>query len=161
MPRTAIVDTSPLYYLHQVNHLELLRLVYDRVVVPVAVQTELDKGRRSGYDTPDVGGIAWIHIELSPSRLVPSDEYLGAGESEAIALGLHIPESVLIVDDKLGREVAEGRELRVTGTLGVLVRAKRSGHIASVGTIIDAMRDQGMRLSDQVVLRALRLADES
>jgi hypothetical protein len=61
----------------------------------------------------------------------------------------------------LGREVAEGRELRVTGTLGVLVRAKRSGHIASVGTIIDAMRDQGMRLSDQVVLRALRLADES
>lgn len=52
---------------------------------------------------------------------------LGSGESEVLMLGLELPDAVLVLDDALARRVAASLDLRFTGTLGLLLDAKRLG----------------------------------
>jgi uncharacterized protein len=54
MPET-ISNTSPLLYLHQLGQLDLLRALYGRILVPVAVANELVEGGRRGHSVPGHG----------------------------------------------------------------------------------------------------------
>src|SRR5436305_8942015 len=120
--RVVVCNTSPLLYLHQVGQLELLQFLYGRIRIPAAVRDELRAGAERGVDTPDLEKYAWIDVEpLRDATLLPVVVDLGAGEAEAIALALFFPESLLILDDGLGRRSARLIQLTITGTLGVPV----------------------------------------
>ena len=60
MPEHVISNTSPLFYLHRLRYLDLLRELYQRIIVPDAVADELKAGREQGEDVPDVAAYAWI-----------------------------------------------------------------------------------------------------
>lgn len=66
----------------------------------------------------------------------------------------------MILDDLAARRVALGAGIPVTGSLGVLLDAKRAGRLESVREAIDRIRDHGAWLSDAVVKRALHIAGE-
>jgi predicted nucleic acid-binding protein len=51
--------------------------------------------------------------------------------------------------------------LTLTGTLGVLLKAKQLGYVESVAPLIDRLRQGGIRLSDGVVAEVLALAGEA
>lgn len=81
--REVLADTSAIQYLHQLGLLDLLRALYGRVTVPGAVADEIDRGRASGLDLPDLGALPWIAVER---RAVPPPAGLdpgSAGESAA------------------------------------------------------------------------------
>lgn len=156
-----IANTSPLLYLHQVGCLIVLQQLYITIIVPPAVQEELEVGKRQGVDVPDVSSLAWIHIRpVASAALVPAVVDLGQGEAEVIASGLEIADSLLILDDQLARRIADLHKLRYTGTLGVLVKAKRTGYLSSVGAVVTALREKGMWLNDMIVEDVLRLSGE-
>jgi uncharacterized protein len=138
MPETTvIVNTSPLLYLHQVGQLELLQKLYSVVTVPLAVTRELEVGTQQGIDVPKIDAIEWIQVRpVASAVLVPAVIDLGQGEAEVLALGLEIPNSLLIFDDKLARRIADLYHLKYTGTLGILVKAKQLGYLASVAPVI-------------------------
>lgn len=160
-PSAVITNTSPLLYLHQVGYLNILQQLYRAVLIPPAVRQELEEGRRKGLDVPDVNSLAWLHIRpVASAILVPAVVDLGQGEAEVLALGLEIPESLLILDDQLARRIADLHALRYTGTLGVLVKTKQAGHLSSVHAVITALREKGMWLSDAIVEETLRLSGE-
>src|SRR5262245_4261079 len=99
-----IVNTSPLLYLYQISGLHLLQQLYRAVTIPLAVQEELETGKRRGIDVPDVGSLSWICLRpVSSAALVPAVVDLGRGEAEVLALGLEITGSLLILDDQLAR----------------------------------------------------------
>lgn len=60
MPDLVISNTSPLFYLHRLGHLDLLRKLYGHIVVPEAVVTELEAGRRQGEHVADITDYDWI-----------------------------------------------------------------------------------------------------
>jgi len=156
-----IVNTSPLLYLYQISGLHLLQQLYRAVTIPLAVQEELETGKRRGIDVPDVGSLSWICLRpVSSAALVPAVVDLGRGEAEVLALGLEITGSLLILDDQLARRIADLHSLRYTGTLGVLVKAKQAGYLPSLRETITALRGKGMWLGDAIVAEALRLAGE-
>jgi len=156
-----VVNTSPLLYLHQINCLELLQHLYTTITIPAAVQQELEAGRQQGVDVPSVTQIDWIQIRpIAVPNLVPAAIDLGQGEAEVIALGMMTPGSLLILDDQLGRRIADLYGLKYTGTLGVLIKAKQAGHLASVTETIAKLRQQGMWLSDEIIHQARQLANE-
>ena len=165
MPSTpdakTIANTSPLLYLHQVGHLDLLKHLYQRVIIPRAVQQELQVGQERGVNVPVPSSIEYIQI-LNPDNpaLIPNVTDLGQGEAEVIALGIQYPGSLIILDDQLGRKIAKLNNLKYTGTLGVLIKAKRKGHLTTITPILKELRNQGMWLSDRVVNDILILADE-
>ncbi len=146
MPET-IADTSPLQYLHQCNLLDLLPMLYGRVVVPEAVAAEITEGRALGLSLPALEDLPWAHIKAPKDpvllRLVAD---LGPGEREVLALGKESPGSLVILDDGLARRYASHLGLRLTGTLGVLIRAKRRGIIATVAPVLAQLESLRFRV---------------
>jgi predicted nucleic acid-binding protein len=69
---------------------------------------------------------------------------LDAGESEAIAMSLEWPADLLIMDESSGRAMARNLNIRITGALGVLLKAKRDGEITALKSDMDRLvRDAG------------------
>ena len=54
MPDIVICNTSPIFYLHRLGQLELLHMLYGRILVPEAVLEELKAGRDQGEDVPNI-----------------------------------------------------------------------------------------------------------
>lgn len=162
MPETTvIVNTSPLFYLYQVGQLQLLQQSYGKITVPTAVTQELKVGKKQGVDVPEINSIAWIEIRpITSVVLVLSVIDLGQGEAEVLALGLEIPDSLLIFDDRLVRRIADLYKLKYTGTLGILVKEKQVGYLPAVTPIIAMLQSRGMWLNDKIVNDILRLCGE-
>ena len=85
---------------------------------------------------------------------------LGDGEQEAIALAVAIGAEAVLIDERAGRRVAEEVGLRVIGTLGLLLEAKRAGHIRTIRAELDKLLETSFFLSPQLYDQLLRLAGE-
>jgi uncharacterized protein len=123
-----IVDTSPLQYLHQVEHLELLPRLFRRITVAGAVISELAAGRQRGLNLPVPEELPWVVTAepICPAGTLVAWE-LGEGESASLSLAVERPGAWLILDDRLARQAAASLNLPFLGTAGVLLRAKRVG----------------------------------
>jgi predicted nucleic acid-binding protein len=133
-----VADASPLIALQQIGRLPLLQALFTTLLVPPAVAREI---------APSVPS-----QPLAPRVLQAS---LGAGESEAITLALELRSDHLIVDEKAARHVARSVGLRVIGTLGVLLAAKRRDLIPAVRPLVETLIEKNFWISSQVVERAL------
>lgn len=157
-----ICNTSPIQYLHQLGLLDLLRQLGDSVTVPTAVVRELDEGRQVGVSLPDVAGTPWISVAGSANATVlPLVTDLGPGEAEVLALGLERRTAVLVLDDALARRTAHRLQLRHTGTLGLLLDAKRAGYVPSVAPLLDRLQELGFRIASSTRSAILALAGET
>ena len=152
-------NTSPLQYLHQVGHLELLPTLFKHVQVAEAVVAELAEGMRRETALPNVEHLPWVTTRavLNTGELVSG---LGRGETETLALSLESPGSLVILDDAEARRVAKAAQLDVVGTVGVLLLAKERGHIETIRPIMDRLGRLGFRLSELVRMDALAKAGE-
>ncbi len=159
--RVTICNTSPLLYLHMVGQLELLPQLYGQVLIPPAVQAELEAGAQRGVNVPVVEALPWLRVTpLASPALLPLATDLGRGEAEVIALGLERPNGRLVLDDTLARRIARLNGLRFTGTMGVVLKAKQRGLLDVVKPIVLALRNAGLWLSDSVVTQVLRQGGE-
>jgi uncharacterized protein len=152
-----VADASPLISLARIGRLTLLPALYDSVQIPRAVHREIIR-RPPGFQ----GGLpAWIQVSDVRDRAAVAAlvEDLGAGESEAIVLAteLGLP---LLIDDGAGRAVARARGLQVTGTLGMLLEARRAGLIERVRPLTDQLRAVDFRADEALIESILREAGE-
>jgi len=87
---------------------------------------------------------------------------LDEGEAEAIVLAYEMGAGVVLLDERDARRTAERMGLRVLGTVGILVWAKRTGRVESLRADLDALVGRGrFRLSQALRDRALREAGEA
>ncbi|MBX3730671.1 MAG: DUF3368 domain-containing protein [Candidatus Sumerlaeia bacterium] len=150
MAVTAVSNTSPLIVLAKAGLERLLRDAYERVLVPEEVATEL-------------GSIpSFVVVQALQNRRLIEElaVELDRGEAAAVALAVEVQADAVVLDDRKGRLVAQRLGLPVTGTLGLVVQAKRSDRLASARTAIDQLRDVGLYLSPQLVREALSAAGE-
>jgi len=149
MPKV-IINTSPIQYLYQTNLLDLLPQLYGEIILPQGVALELAEGRNLGVAVPNPENYPWFKLIPSPDlNLTPLStvgDILGRGEKEAIALGLEIFDSLIILDDNLARNYAKELKLKITGTLGVLLKAKQKGYLNLINPVIEELILLGFRL---------------
>lgn len=156
-----ICDTSPLQYLYQLDVVDILPALTEGVFVPPAVEYELAVGRSLGVYVPDVATLEWITIRRPVHTTpLPGIPDLGPGETEVLLLTQELPESVAVLDDALARQVAQNLNLRVTGTLGLLIDAKRVGLIPLVEPLLDQLQALRFRLAAHTRRAVLKLAGE-
>ncbi len=156
-----ICNTSPFQYLHQIEQLRILPALAGKIIVPPAVVEELAVGRVAGVDLPDLAQLDWITVQNPAGQsALPLISDLGAGESEVLMLALETPGATVILDDLLARRVAESLNLRLTGTLGLLLDAKQAGLISQVRPLLDQLQTLRFRLSPVTYQAMLKLADE-
>jgi hypothetical protein len=156
-----ICNTSPIQYLHQLDLLHILRALTGGVIVPPAVVDELGEGRALGVNLPDLTTLGWVTVRRPVSEVaLPLVTNLGPGEAEALMLALELREAVVVLDDALARRVAETLGLNVTGTLGLLLDAKRAGLITAVGPLLDQLEALRFRVAPHTRTAVLKLAGE-
>jgi predicted nucleic acid-binding protein len=78
-----------------------------------------------------------------------------------IALAIQIGADAILLDDRPARRVAEAARLNVIGTLGLLLQAKRTGHIQTIRAELDNLLATSFLLSQQLYDELLRMAGES
>lgn len=145
-----IVDTSGLILLNKIDELELLNMGQE-VCITSTIYSEF------GIALPE-----WIKI-VEPDnqryqKILAMD--LDEGEASAIALSLDKKNSILILDDLKGRKVADRLNLKYSGTLGLILGAKKAGIIKSVRPILDKVRSTDFRFSDELLKTVLIEAGE-
>lgn len=156
-----IADTSPIQYLFQTGLLDVLNVHYGQITIPEAVVSELNVGRSHGVSLPDVSSISWIAIKRPQGQtLLPLVPDLGPGEREAITLAVETTDSLLILDDGLARKHARLLGVTLTGTLGVLLKAKQTGHLNAVEPVLDQLEALGFHLDAATRASVLKLAQE-
>lgn len=137
MPET-ISNTSPLQYLYQCGLLDLLPGLFGQLIIPKAVVAEITEGRALGVRLPAIAELRWASIKAPKDpALLPLVADLGPGEREALALALESPGSLVILDDGLARRYAAHLGVRLIGTLGVLLRAKKQRLIPAVAPVLE------------------------
>jgi len=161
MPKITIVDTSSLFYFHRVGLFELFNKLYGHITVPGAVKNELIEGQTQGEDVPQLENYTWVEVRnVSMPRYLQLIADLGPGESEVLALATNHPSALVVLDDKLARRIADMQGFRLTGTAGVLLRAKRKGLIPALKPVIKKLLDLDFRLKPELVKEILTLAGE-
>ena len=158
-----VSDTSALSNLALVNHLWLLESIYQTVIIPDVVASEL-----AAASNPTISAIlqlSWIQRQslrnLQLANQLQQDRGLDAGEASAIALAFELQADDLLIDERLGRQEALRLGLSIIGILGILLVAKKRSLIPQVQSIMDALIDQaGFRVSPQLYQRILALAQE-
>jgi len=161
MPELIVANTSPLFYLHRIGLLAILHKLYGKVIIPKAVEVELEKGLNQGEDVPQLANYPWIEIiNVSTPEYLNLIADLGPGESEVLAIATYNPSALVILDDRLARRVAEMQGFRLTGTAGVLLRAKERGLIPTLKPVIEKLLSLNFRLKPELVKAILELAGE-
>ena len=131
-----VSDTGPIISLLKVNRLELLRDLYEQVIVPTAVFDELTGNPAFLNEANRVRECGYIVNKSVDNALYVSSLRRGmgldAGESEAIALADELMADVLLIDEQNGRMVARNMGLSITGTIGILADAYESKLLSGV-----------------------------
>ena len=146
-----IADTSCLILLSKIGELELLRLISENVFITNTVKSEF------GHLLPE-----WMIVKdpnSTPFQKLLERE-IDPGEISAILLAMETPSSILIIDDMKGRKVAQRLNLRYSGTLGLLLKAKRTGLLKDILPILNKIRLTDFRIDNQLLLQIQKAAGE-
>lgn len=155
-----VSDTTAITNLLKIDLLHLVQKMYREILIPQAVYEELGK---LPAQQKFIDNTKWIKTrQVKDQSLVKQlKEQLDPGESEAIALALELKADILIMDEYMGRRVAQDYGVSIIGLLGILIGAKKRGYIKSVKTHMeDLIKNHGFRISESVYNQVLRLARE-
>jgi len=159
--RLVVVNSTPIITLAIVDQLALLRDLYGTILIPTAVRREIEAGGPNRAGAPQLAAAPWIRsVELRDPRRADLLSDLDRGEAEVIALAQERDADLVVIDERLGRRHAKRLGLTLTGTLGVLLKAKREGLLSEVRPVVEAVRQGGVRLADALVEEVLVLAGE-
>jgi predicted nucleic acid-binding protein len=144
-----VTDSTCLIGLERIGHLDMLPALFEPIFVPPEVHREF------GTSLP------WLTVEepADPALVTALKMLVDDGEAEAIALAR---ERVwrIILDDRQARSVARRLGISIIGTVGILMRAKRSGIIPSLKPLLSKLEANQFYVSNVLKEEALRLANE-
>jgi len=150
-----VVNATPLIALSLINQLDLLPQIFDEILVATAVYKEvvLQGAGRPGSDA--LGDASWIQVRNPESK--PSIEPLllglDPGELQTLLLAREIQPDWVLIDERLGRRVAQAMGFGVKGTLGVLLVAFHAGLLSreQASKAVRELLEKGIRIGPDVV----------
>jgi predicted nucleic acid-binding protein len=166
MPETEriVIDAAPLISLvAALGDLKVLQSLYSQVLVPFEVCQEILVGGSSGFAVAEFDAASWLQKWLNPLEISPPllSSSLDRGEAAVIQLAINEKIPTVCIDETVGRRFAKLNGLLLTGSIGILLRAKKEGYSFSMQEAIERMKNRGIRLSEKVVTFALDQAGES
>jgi predicted nucleic acid-binding protein len=151
MQKVIISDTSCLILLDKIGELNLLNKLFGQIIITQDIAHEFKK------ELPD-----WFTIVEPTNKTYQKilEASLDKGEASAIAFAIEQTDCLLIIDDYKGRKYAEQLGIKITGTLGVIIDSKLSGHIKSVKPMLDKIKKTDFRLTAELEKKTLEKSNE-
>ena len=152
MHSVVITDTSCLILFQKIGEIEILKKVYDNII------TTSDVAKEFRDELP-----SWIEIINVQNKIYQEflETQVDKGEASVLALASEIANPLLLIDDLKARKLAKRLDLRYTGTLGVINRAKKVGVISKVKPILDKLLSTNFRIGAGIVNELLRINKEN
>lgn len=159
--RKVIVNSTPLIILGNIDRLDILQKIYGEIIIPRAVFEEVTS-KNDDAKLKLSQNLSWIKIcevkDKSNRKIYQSK--LHDGEVEVMMLANEISADLLIIDDNAAKKTAKFLGFNVTGTLGVLLKAKTQKIIGEIKTILKEMLNRGFYISPKVLEIVLKTANE-
>lgn len=145
-----VSNTTPIISFLKLNRLDLIQKLYKIIYIPFAVYNEIEAGKTKGF-YKDLSNFDWINIvEIKNKQAIKYFLDLDSGEAEAVVLATEINADLIFMDEKLGRFHAKHVGLKVTGTIGILIKAKTEGLIEKLGPLLDELTTKDVWISDKL-----------
>lgn len=162
-----IADTTPLISLLKIDRLDLLEKLFKQVVLPEAVYVELVSNPRFKAEAKKIEAVSYISVTEVESknsiRIFRKATGLDAGESEAIVLADKMKADLLLMDEAKGRLVAKRMELKIMGTLGILLAAYELSLLENeeIKNYIEVLRKSGRHISEKLYKQLLQKIEDN
>lgn len=161
--RDIVINTGPIIALvSAAGSLDWLPSLYRKILIPFEVLQEIEAG---GQGNPEILALNLIadrviigQVESEIPTALLRD--LDTGEASVIANANLNHIDTVAIDEKSGRRLARIHGLRVTGSLGILLKAKKQNMIPSLSDCITRMRHHGIWIAEDLVANSLREAGE-
>ena len=153
--KRVVSNATPLRYLAEIRALHLLPHLFGQVVIPKAVEYELTHRHapeciRTVIESPP----EWLHVHQT-HHADPNLGFLDPGEREAILLAEEIGVHIVLLDEKMARDVSTQRGLRCIGTLRILAEGAKRGQI-DLCDAIERLRRTTFRVHPALLERVLK-----
>ena len=148
-----VADTGPIRYLVVIEAIGLLPKLYDQVVLPGAVFSELTHPNAPAAVRNWAASLPqWAEVQHA-SRIDLSG-VLDPGEAEAIALASELKADSILLDESEGRNEAIRQGLLVSGTLGVLEKAAERD-LVNLSEMFSRLTRTNFRITRELIQEAL------
>lgn len=155
-----VVNASPIISLANIGCVNLLTDLSLELIIPDGVYREI-----VNHACKDPA-VEWV--EAQDSCLFQAVEVpviigswnLGKGESEVISYAYSNKEFSAVIDDCPAKRCAGVFDINVFGTIGLLIFAKRSGHVPRIKPLLTGLQSTGFRIKEDIIATALQLAEE-
>jgi predicted nucleic acid-binding protein len=158
--RKVVSNTTPILSLLKINQLLLLKELYGKIIIPKAVFQEIENGKDKQY-YQDLSLLSWIEItKIKNTDSKENFNELDSGEAEVLIVAKEQNADLVIMDEIIGRRFARQLSINITGTIGILLKAKEKGLINSVTKLLTELTNKGTWLNTKLVSKAIELAGE-
>jgi predicted nucleic acid-binding protein len=160
--RKVVVNTTPLIALSHVGQIDILKKIYGEILIPKAVYNELSAKPNSICKIAVDNAKDWILIKEIQNHMAKSmyKTQLHEGEVEVMILAQEVNADLVIIDDANAKKHAKYLKLPVTGTLGVLIKAKQNGYVDKLKPILQMMVENGIYISQDLINLCLKQVGE-
>ena len=157
---TVVSDTTCITNLMHIERLDILKSVFEQIIVPKQVYDELCvlPKQKTILETEK-----WIICQEIQDRTLYEQVIndLDRGEAEAIALAHSLSADYLIIDERKGREIAESLGIKIIGLLGILVLAKQQNVISELKPLALDLISVGFHINPKLLARVLQSVQET
>ena len=159
-----VSNTSPIVNLAGIHHLSLLSTFFDQIIIPDAVYDEIVvKGAGQPGAVEVVADPRFVRRSIGNPLAVQALSQrtgLDQGEAEVIVLAQELGASLVLLDERLARNVASLHGIPFRGVLGLLLDAKRGGVLTQVTPLLDQLIQFGFFIDAKTYHDVRQLAGE-
>jgi predicted nucleic acid-binding protein len=134
---TVVSNTSPIIALSSIDNIDILKQLYDEIIIPDAVFIEITKDTLPGCR--EVNTLDWFKRKsvYDREKIFTLTTELDIGETEAIVLSLELKAGLLLIDERKGKHIADQLSINNVGVLGILIEAKHKKLVKTVRPLLD------------------------
>ncbi len=159
----AVINSSPVISLSLVKQLELLFKIYDEIIIPKSVYHEVVIKGTGKVGSDNLETISRFTV-LEPDNKTLKDTImleLDEGEADVIAISKENNIDYVIIDEFAGRQYASLLNLKVAGSLGILLVGKKLGLLKEIKLLMDIMINGNRYISQELYQAVLKNAGEN
>ena len=154
-----LADSSPLITLARARHFDLLRKFYGEIVVSHEVYTEIAVAGAGLPGAEEIQRAPWINVQTAPhvssQKLEVACRSLGPGERSIIYLASTLNAGLVLIDEDRARRAARGAGLKIAGSIAILERGAKMGHVDDLRAVFLNLLEQGIRYDRRLLNASL------
>ncbi len=160
MPKNLVINTGPIIALiAALEDLSILKKLYGKVIVPYEVSQELMAKGTERFDAKLFSQDKWLEKRMKSTQissfLINS---LDRGEAAVIQTALNEGIKTVCIDEAVGRRIARLNDLKLTGSLGIIISAIKRKERINIESAIYKMRRNGVWIGNELEKEASKLA---